>query len=124
MRRGRRDRALRRRRRAADPVLAAAPGRLRLQPGVAAVGATTLAPDGRVEQGGIAIDDGLPVPMMFATGAGDPGPLGVGVLPANVSAVSGVVAFGGEAFRTLGGLDPELGCWPFPTSACEASRRA
>jgi hypothetical protein len=85
-----------------------------LQPGVAAVGATTLAPDGRVEQGGIAIDDGLPVPMMFAAGAGDPGPLGVGVLPANVAAVSGVVAFGGAGFRTLGGLDPELGWLAVP----------
>jgi glycosyltransferase involved in cell wall biosynthesis len=80
-----------------------------LQPGVVAVGATTLAPDGRVEQGGIAIDGGLPVPMMFATEVGDPGPLGIGLLPANAAAVSGVAAFGGETFRRLGGLDPELG---------------
>jgi glycosyltransferase involved in cell wall biosynthesis len=97
-----------------------------LQPRVAAVGATTLAPDGRVEQGGIAIDDGLPVPLMFAAGAGDPGPLGVGVLPANVAAVSGVVAFGGESFQTLGGLDPDLGGLAVPDlclRAIAASRR-
>ena len=79
------------------------------QPGVAAVGARTLAPDGRVEHGGFAIESGLPVPIMFASGAGDPGPLGVGLLPANVAAVSGVVAFGGEAFRRLGGLEEEAG---------------
>ncbi len=85
-----------------------------LLPGVAAVGATTLAPDGRVEQGGMAIDHGLPVPLMFGTAAGDPGPLGIGVLPFNAAAVSGVVAFGGEAFRGLGGLDPELGSLAVP----------
>jgi hypothetical protein len=80
-----------------------------LQPGVAAVGATTLAPDGRVEQAGLAIDGGLPVPLMFAAPTGDPGPLGVGLLPANAAAVSGVVAFAGDALRELGGLDPGLG---------------
>lgn len=80
-----------------------------LQPGVAAAGARTVAPDGRVEDSGLAIDAGLPVPLMFATAAGDPGPLGIGLVPANVTAVGGVVAFAGESFRRLGGLDPELG---------------
>jgi hypothetical protein len=80
-----------------------------LQPGVAAVGAKTLAPDGRVEHGGIAIEAGLPAPIMFASAAGDHGPLGIGLLPGNVAAVDGVVAFGGEAFRRLGGLDAEAG---------------
>jgi hypothetical protein len=80
-----------------------------LQPGVVAVGAKTLAPDGRVEHGGIAIEAGLPVPIMFGAGAGDPGPLGIGLLPGNVAALGGVVALGGEAFRQLGGLDPEAG---------------
>ena len=80
-----------------------------LQPGVAAVGARTLAPDGRVEDGGIAINAGLPVPIMFASDAGDPGPLGIGLLPANVSALGGVVGLSGETFRRLGGLDEEMG---------------
>jgi GT2 family glycosyltransferase len=80
-----------------------------LQPGVAAVGARTLAPDGRVEEAGAAVEAGLPVPIMYATGAGDPGPLGIGLLPANVSTLGGVVAFGGETFRGLGGLDEEAG---------------
>jgi len=80
-----------------------------LQPGVAAVGAKALAPDGRVEHGGFAIEAGLPVPIMFATAAGDPGPLGIGLLAGNVAAVDGVVAFGGEAFRRLGGLEAAAG---------------
>jgi hypothetical protein len=80
-----------------------------LQPGVAAVGARTVAPDGRVEDGGIAVDAGLPVPLMYGAAASDPGPLGIGLLPANVSAVSGVVALGGETLRRLGGLDAEFG---------------
>lgn len=80
-----------------------------LQPGVAAVGATTLAPDGRVEQAGIAISGGLPVPMMFGSAGHDPGPLGIGMLPANAAAVGGVVAISGEMLGDLGGLDPELG---------------
>ena len=79
------------------------------QPGVAAVGARTLAPDGRVERSGIAIAAGLPLPLLFASGAGDPGPLGIGLLPANAAAVAGVVACPGEALRRLGGLEPELG---------------
>jgi O-antigen biosynthesis protein len=80
-----------------------------LQPGVAAVGARTLAPDGRVEHGGIAIEAGLPVPIMFSDGAGDPGPLGIGLLPANVAAVAGLVAFAAEVLHQLGGLEAELG---------------
>jgi GT2 family glycosyltransferase len=79
------------------------------QPGVAAVGAKVVAPDGRVEQAGLAIDAGVPVPIMFGAGAGDPGPLGIGLLPANVAAVDGVVALGGEAFRRLDGLDAAAG---------------
>jgi glycosyltransferase involved in cell wall biosynthesis len=79
------------------------------QPGVAAVGAKTLAPDGRVERCGLAIEEGLPLPLMLASGAGDPGPLGIGLLPANVAAVGGVVAIAGEPLRRAGGLQPGLG---------------
>jgi glycosyltransferase involved in cell wall biosynthesis len=79
------------------------------QPGVAAVGARTLAPDGRVEQSGFAIDSGLPLPLMYGAGAGEPGPLGIGILPANVAAVAGTVAFDGEALRRLGGLEAGAG---------------
>jgi hypothetical protein len=78
------------------------------QPGVGAVGARTLAPDGRVERSGIAIAAGLPLPLMLASSAGDPGPLGIGLLPANVAAVAGVVACPGEALRRLG-LEPDMG---------------
>jgi hypothetical protein len=46
---------------------------------------------------------------MFAAAAADPGPLGIGLLPANVSAVGGVVAIDGEIFRCLGGLEDGWG---------------
>ncbi|HEX5711867.1 MAG TPA: glycosyltransferase [Solirubrobacterales bacterium] len=78
------------------------------QPGVGAVGARTLAPDGRVERSGIAIAAGLPLPLLYASAAGDPGPLGIGLLPANAAAVAGVVAYPGPALRELG-LERELG---------------
>jgi len=74
------------------------------QAGVAAVGAKTLAPDGRVERGALAVDRGLPLPLMYAGGAGDPGPLGIGLLPANVAAVDGVVAVPVTRAHRLGGL--------------------
>lgn len=79
------------------------------QPGVAAVGAKTVAPDGRVELGAAAIDRGLPAPLMFATAAGDPGPLGVGLLPANAAVVGGVVACDTGTLRELGGLREDQG---------------
>jgi glycosyltransferase involved in cell wall biosynthesis len=80
-----------------------------LQPGVAAVGARTVAPDGRVEDGARAVEDGVAVPLLFGAAAGDPGPLGIGVLPANAAVVAGLVALSGEALRSLGGPVPELG---------------
>jgi glycosyl transferase family 2 len=78
------------------------------QPGVAAVGARTLAPGGRVERSGLALAGGLPVPLLLGAGTGDPGPLGVGLLPANVAAVGGVVAVAGDALRRLGGIEAAL----------------
>ncbi len=78
------------------------------QPGVAAVGARTLAPGGRVERSGLAFDDGLPVPLLLGAGAGDPGPLGVGLLPSNAAAVGGVVAVASETLSRLGGIEAGL----------------
>ena len=60
-----------------------------LQPGVAAVGARVLALDGRVERSGYALESGLPLPIMFGQGADEPGPLGIGILPANATAIDG-----------------------------------
>ena len=80
-----------------------------LQPGVAAVGARVVAPDGRVENGALAIEGGLPVPLLLGSTAADPGPLGIGLLPANCTAVAGVVAISTAALTDAGGLDPELG---------------
>ncbi len=80
-----------------------------LQPGVAAVGARTLSPDGLVENGALAIDHALPIPILLGAGAGDPGPLGIGIIPSNASAVAGVVAIPIAALREVGGLDPGAG---------------
>jgi hypothetical protein len=46
---------------------------------------------------------------MFGTGAGDPGPLGIGLLPTNVTAVGGVVALSNETLSQLQGLNAEAG---------------
>jgi glycosyltransferase involved in cell wall biosynthesis len=80
-----------------------------LVPGVAAVGARTLAPDGRVENGALTIDHGLPNPILLGGDTGDPGPLGIGLLPANATAVGGVVAIARTALGKAGGFDYGFG---------------
>ncbi len=59
------------------------------QPGIAAAGPVVLGPDGRIQQAGIAIPDGIPLPLHHGSRAG------VGAArrwSMNVSAVSGVLA--------------------------------
>ncbi len=79
------------------------------QPGVGAVGAKTLAADGRVENSGIVVSDGLPLPVLLGADAGDPGPHGMARVPCNLSAVSGAVAIHRATFAELGGIDEQLG---------------
>jgi GT2 family glycosyltransferase len=79
------------------------------QRGVAAVGAKTLTLDGRVEHAGVMLSDGLPLPVLHGAEAGEAGPLGIGLLPCNLSAVRGVVATGRKTFSELEGIDEQLG---------------
>jgi GT2 family glycosyltransferase len=80
-----------------------------VQPRVGAVGAKVISVSGLVEQAGLAVFDGIPVPLMSGSGAHESGPLAMAVLPSNVAAVAGAVAVPGTAFRELGGLDPDGG---------------
>jgi GT2 family glycosyltransferase len=79
------------------------------QAGVGAAGAKTLAADGRVENSGIVISDGLPLPVLHGADPGHPGPHGMARVPCNLSAVSGVVAIQRETFFELGGIDEHMG---------------
>lgn len=76
--------------------------------GVGAVGAKTLAPDGRVEHLGNVIVDGLPRPVMHGADPAAEGPVVVGQVTANFSAVSGVVATSRSVFEQLGRFDVDL----------------
>jgi GT2 family glycosyltransferase/SAM-dependent methyltransferase len=79
------------------------------QPEVGAAGGKTLTADGRVENVGVLLSDGLPLPLLHGAHAGDEGPLGIARVPCNLSAVSGAVAIRNETFTTLGGLVEDVG---------------
>ena len=73
------------------------------QPDIAAAGPILLAPDGRIEQAGIAIPEGIPLHVQHGSKSG--------AAPAvvyNVSAVSGVLATRRDTYLALGGLDPDF----------------
>jgi hypothetical protein len=74
------------------------------QPQIGAAGPIVLAPNGRIKEAGIALANGIPLPLLHGHGA-------AGGTPAvfNVIAVSGVLATRRESFETLDGLRPELG---------------
>ena len=75
-----------------------------LQPAIAASGPILLNPDGRIQDAGIALPDGIPLHLLHGLdGAGGP------PVVMNLSAVSGVLATRRETFEGLGGLDPQLG---------------
>jgi GT2 family glycosyltransferase len=73
------------------------------QPQIAAAGPILLAPDGRIQQAGIAIPDGIPLHLHHGSRA-------TAALPVvyNLSAVSGVLATRRDTYQQLGGLNPEL----------------
>jgi glycosyltransferase involved in cell wall biosynthesis len=79
------------------------------QPDVGAAGGKTLTPDGRVENAGILLSDGLPLPLLNGADAADEGPLGIARVPCNLSAVSGAVAIRRETFNKLGGIVEDVG---------------
>jgi GT2 family glycosyltransferase len=74
------------------------------QPGIAAAGPVVLSSTGRIADAGIALPDGVPLPLLHGLAAGAASPV---VL--NVSAVSGVMAIARTTLHDLGGLHPEFG---------------
>jgi hypothetical protein len=74
------------------------------QPQIAAAGPILLAPDGRIQQAGIAIPHGIPLAIRHGLPAASAPPVAM-----NVSAVSGVLATPRETYRKLGGLNPTYG---------------
>jgi GT2 family glycosyltransferase len=78
---------------------------LSAQDGIAAVGAKTLARDGRVEHAGVVLREGLPAPVQLAADQIEPGPMAVLQVTVNFAAVTGTVAIGRADFERHGGLD-------------------
>jgi hypothetical protein len=73
------------------------------QPGIACAGPVVLAADGRVEQAGIAIPAGLPLPVQRGID-----PAGVSAVVRNVSAVSDALSIARATLDRLGGLRSEF----------------
>ncbi len=73
------------------------------QPQIAAAGPILLAPDGRIQQAGIAIPEGIPLHLHH-------GSLASAAMPVvyNVSAVSGVLITPRDTYHHLGGLNPQF----------------
>ena len=73
------------------------------QPQIAAAGPILLSPDGRIQQAGIALPDGIPLHVQHGShSAAAP------VVVYNVSAVSGMLATRRDTYLQLGGLDPKF----------------
>lgn len=79
------------------------------QPGVGAVGAKVLAPDGRVEHAGVVVGHGLPLPVYHGATSDEIGHLGTLRTTVNRSAVAGVVMAPRSAISRLQGLNESLG---------------
>ncbi len=79
------------------------------QPGIAAAGPVLLAPDGRIQQAGIAVPEGIPLHLLHGTHSSMDNLFGYGTSVYNVSAVSGILATPRKTYHQLGGLDPSYG---------------
>jgi GT2 family glycosyltransferase len=78
------------------------------QPKIAAAGPILLAPDGRIQQAGIAIPDGIPLHLLHGIRSSMDNLFGFGTSVYNVSAVSGALATRRDTYQELGGLNPKL----------------
>jgi GT2 family glycosyltransferase len=79
------------------------------QPQIAAAGPILLSPDGRIQQAGIAIPNGIPLYLLHGARSTMDKLFGYGTSVFNVAAVSGVLATPRETYQRLGGLNPERG---------------
>ena len=72
------------------------------QPNIAAAGPVVLAPDGRIQQAGIVLPEGIPLHLHHGSHAAAAPPVVY-----NLSAVSGVLATRRDTYQRLGGLHPQ-----------------
>jgi O-antigen biosynthesis protein len=70
------------------------------QEGIGAGGPVVVSPEGRIIEAGIAIPEGIPIPLHYGFAGSERSPATM-----NVSAVSGVLATSARVYRSLGGLD-------------------
>jgi O-antigen biosynthesis protein len=84
------------------------------QPDIGAVGAKTLAQDGRVEHAGLVLSEGLPLPVQMGADQIEPGPMALLYVRANFSSLSGTVVTTRETFRALGGFDERFDLLAMP----------
>ncbi len=78
------------------------------QPQIAAAGPVLLAPDGRIQDAGVAVPNGIPLHLLHGIRSSMDNFFGYGTSVYNVSAVSGVLATRREIYQQLGGLDPQF----------------
>ena len=79
------------------------------QSNIAGAGPVVLAPDGRIQHGGVAMPEGIPLHLLHGARSSMDNFFGYGTSVYNVSAVSGVLATPRDTYRRLGGLRPQFG---------------
>ncbi len=79
------------------------------QTDIGAAGPVVLAPDGRIQDAGVALPDGIPLPLLNGLRSSMDQFFGFGTSVYNVSAVSGVVMTRRAVYQQLGGLDSQYG---------------
>jgi GT2 family glycosyltransferase len=79
------------------------------QPGIGAAGPIILTPDGLIQEAGIAIPHGIPLPLLQGRRSSMDDFFGYGTSVYNVAAVSGMLATSRTAYEQLDGLRPEYG---------------
>ena len=76
------------------------------QPGIGAAGPLGLGANGRVQEGGVAMPDGWPLPLLYDASTSMDHHFGYGTSVYDVSAVSGLLATRRSIYDRLGGLRP------------------
>ena len=75
---------------------------------IGAAGPILIAPDGRIQQAGIAVPEGIPLHLLHGARSSMDNHFGYGTSVYNVSAVSGMLATRRDTYLQLGGLDPKF----------------
>ncbi len=79
------------------------------EPGIATAGPVVLAADGRIQDAGVALPEGIALPLLHGTRSSMDDFFGYGTSVYNVAALSGTVITSRTRYERLGGLDPEYG---------------